>query len=405
MAPYVNLHYILIFFLISIVYVFSLEFRYHSQDELERLMYEFSENVREPLEARVYSIGKSKGGRDLLVFELTAAKNNSETVPNIQLTGNIHGNETPGREILLHLIEYLISNYDENDRIRWLLDNTRIHILPCLNPDGWEVAEIGDCAGLEGRNNLDDYDLNRNFPNFVPGEEEVEQVETKAIKEWNRNVSFVLAGDLHAGAVVTIYPFHKMTKTKYGYESQSSITPDDKIFEHIANVYARNNVVMYQQTIFCDNETFPGGITRGASWYYFLGGMQDYNYIEHGTMALTFEISCCKYPPEENLTEIWEQNKKSLIMFCCEANRGVTANVRESNTGKPITNANVTILGIDKVIHTNEDGRLWKILLPGKYYLRVDADGYETVENTFIVEYEDEEFPKLTKLEIVMNRS
>lgn len=49
---------------------------------------------------------------------------------------------------------------------------------------------------------------------------------------------------------------------------------------------------------------------------HFLGGMQDYNYIEHGTLSLTFEISCCKYPPAEDLEQIWEQNKKVIkIIF------------------------------------------------------------------------------------------
>ncbi|XP_045474632.1 carboxypeptidase D-like [Harmonia axyridis] len=404
MALQSNLQFVSTFFLISVICVLSLEFRYHSQDELEQLLYGFAENVREPLKANVYSIGKSNKGRDLLVFELTAVQNDIEVVPNIQLTANIHGNEPPGREILLHFIEYLISNYDKNERIRWLLETTRIHILPCLNPDGWSIAEIGDCSGIVGRLNHNDFDLNRNFPNFVPGEEEVIQMETEAIMQWNRNISFVLAGDLHAGAIVTIYPFHRVTKTEYGYDSESSITPDDKTFEHLAIVYARNNDVMYQQTIFCDNETFPEGITRGSSWYYFLGGMQDYNYMEHGTMGLTFEISCCKYPLEKNLSDIWEENKKSLIMFCCEANRGVTAHVTDSTTDEPISRANATILGIDKVLHTNEDGRIWKILPPGKYHLRVEAEGYETVQNTFIVYNEDEEFPNLTKLEIAMNR-
>lgn len=65
---------------------------------------------------------------------------------------------------------------------------------------------------------------------------------------------------------------------------------------------------------------------------------------------------------------------QSLIMFCSEANRGVTALVKDSKTGKPIPNADISILGIDKVMQTNEDGRFWKILLPGKYYLRVRHD-------------------------------
>ncbi|KAL3269151.1 hypothetical protein HHI36_008231 [Cryptolaemus montrouzieri] len=351
--------------------------------------------------SRIFSLE----GRDLLLFEITAAKDYVEDVPNILLTGNIHGNEVPGREVLLHFIEHLIENYNKNDRIRWLLDNTRIHILPCMNPDGWAIAKPGDCSGVIGRYNAKKLDLNRNFPDFIPGNKRVEQVETSALRKLMQNISFVLAGDMHAGAIVTIYPFHRITKSKYGYEMQSSVTPDDNIFKYLANIYSRNNEIMFQQNTFCDNETFSGGITRGAAWYYFLGGMQDYSYMAHGTMALTFEISCCKYPPEENLISIWEQNRNSLVMFCSEANRGVNVQFKDSKTDAAVPDANITVLGIDKVFHSNKDGRFWKILLPGKYYLKVEASGYETAESTFEVQNESEEFPKLTRLEIKMNRT
>lgn len=119
------------------------------------------------------------------------------------------------------LFQYMINNYEKHERIRWILENTRLHILPCLNPDGWEIAEVGDCTGVVGRHNKNDVDLNRNFPHFVTGgPSRLEQIETRAVIKWNNDISFALAGDFHAGAVVTIYPFHRMTKTKYGYESE-----------------------------------------------------------------------------------------------------------------------------------------------------------------------------------------
>ncbi|KAK9873378.1 hypothetical protein WA026_022183 [Henosepilachna vigintioctopunctata] len=362
----------LMYILIVIGSAISLEFKYHTQYELEEILYALSENVTDPIQARIYSIGKSTEGRDLLVFELTAARNNSNIVPNIQLIGNIHGNEPPGREILLHFIEYLIDNYHKEELIRWLLDNSRLHILPCLNPDGFNVAEPGDCVGINGRNNAKDMDLNRNFPDFISEDDKnEEQVETTSMRNWMDNITFVLSGDIHSGAIVAIYPFHRIEKSKYGYEMQSSITPDNNILEHLASIYSINNEIMHQQSIFCDNEKFAGGITRGAAWYYFLGGMQDYSYMVHNTMSLTFEISCCKYPPENELSNLWEQNKNSLIFFCLQANKGVTALITDAETKIAISNSNITILGIDKAFRSNRDGRFWKILLPGRYYLRV----------------------------------
>jgi murein tripeptide amidase MpaA len=67
----------------------------------------------------------------------------------------MHGDETANREILLRLIHHLASNYQKDTRVTALLDTTDIHILPSMNPDGFEVRK---------RNNARDRDLNRNWP-------------------------------------------------------------------------------------------------------------------------------------------------------------------------------------------------------------------------------------------------
>jgi hypothetical protein len=38
--------------------------------------------------------------------------------------------------------------------------------------------------------------------------------------------------------------------------------------------------------------------------------MQDYNYIWHGCMEVTIEMSCCKYPRAAELPDFWEENKE-----------------------------------------------------------------------------------------------
>lgn len=59
------------------------------------------------------------------------------------LVGNVHGNEVVGRELLLSLLDYLCLNYGDDPEVTWLVNETQIHILPSMNPDGYEVAREG----------------------------------------------------------------------------------------------------------------------------------------------------------------------------------------------------------------------------------------------------------------------
>lgn len=48
-----------------------------------------------------------------------------------------------GREMLITLIQYMLVNYGKNPEITHLIDNTRIHIMPSMNPDGYERSIEG----------------------------------------------------------------------------------------------------------------------------------------------------------------------------------------------------------------------------------------------------------------------
>lgn len=150
--------------------------------------------------------------------------------PDVKYVGNIHGNEPVGREMLLHLIQYFVTSYNSDQYVKWLLDNTRIHILPTMNPDGYAVSKEGTCDGGQGRwvrviswelfyffmnfffallrrYNARGFDLNRNFPDYFKQNNKRGQPETDAVKDWISKIQFVLSGSLHGGALVASYPY------------------------------------------------------------------------------------------------------------------------------------------------------------------------------------------------------
>ncbi|XP_073956750.1 carboxypeptidase D-like isoform X3 [Choristoneura fumiferana] len=363
----------------------DLEFRYHDHEQLTRYLRAVS--ARYPALTALYSIGKSVQGRDLWVMVISASPyEHMLGKPDVKYVANIHGNEAVGRELLLHLIQHLVTSYDSDSYIKWLLDNTRIHLMPSMNPDGFAISKEGQCDTIHGRHNARRYDLNRNFPDYFKANTKQPQPETEAVKEWISKIQFTLSGSLHGGALVASYPFDNTPSAMFqSYAHSPSIAPDDDVFRHLSLVYSNNHAKM-SRGVSCKSGSprFEHGITNGAAWYPLTGGMQDYNYLWHGCMEITLEISCCKYPPAHELPKYWQDNKQSMIKYLAEAHRGAHGFVMDEN-GNPVERAAVRVKGRDVAYHTTRYGEFWRILLPGTYRVEVTAEGYLPQDVEFIV--------------------
>lgn len=359
----------------------QLEFVYHDYESMTLLLH--SVHKQYPDITRLYSIGKSVQGRELWVISISATQEDVIGRPEVKYIGNMHGNEVVGRELLLHLTSYLTTGYGYDSNVTEVLNSMRVHILPSMNPDGFEEAEVDDCSGYTGRENANDVDLNRNFPDFFEDNSSPpRQPETQAIMEWIRNIQFVLSANFHGGAMVANYPYDNLQKTVKWKRiakgiSTYSHSPDDDVFRRLALTYSYSHPTMHQGTACGTNEVFPQGIINGAAWYAVKGGMQDYNYVKAGCMELTLEIGCCKYPSNNALEEEWLNNRLPLMELLRQVNTGIKGTVRDISSGRSVNGACVFVDNRLHPVRTTARGEYWKLLNDGSYSVAVIAQGYK----------------------------
>ncbi|XP_053089756.1 carboxypeptidase Z isoform X2 [Pangasianodon hypophthalmus] len=334
--------------------------------------------------------------------------------PEVKYIGNIHGNEVMGRELLIYLAQYLCSEYlVGNTRIQALINTTRIHILPSMNPDGYELAHselsrVSDADYDEdaiytgytaGRHNAQNIDLNRNFPDlnsFVYNQRRLKYFrsdhipipdsywlgkvapETYAVMKWIRSIPFVLSASFHGGDLVVSYPYdlskHPLEKSMF------SPTPDEQVFRQLARTYANAHATMSSEdTDRCGGHfADKGGIVNGAQWYSIQGGMGDFNYLHTNCFEITVELGCDKFPAEDDLYTGWRENKEALLTFLESVHMGIKGIVKDED-GHGIKGAIVSVRGNRHYITTAENGDYWRLLTPGTHIVSASAPGYSRV--------------------------
>ena len=290
--------------------------KHHNYVQLTHFLHDWQRKY--PSITKLYSVGQSIEKRELWVMEISDNPGKHEPgEPEFKYVANMHGNEVVGREMLVELIKDICTGYGKNKRFTSLVDNTRMHFMPSMNPDGYENATRNRGDWLQGRSNAHHVDLNRNFPDqFLPNEVGPTQPETRALMNWITRNNFVLSANLHGGSLVANYPYDDNPKARSIYTK----SPDDDVFKYLALTYSNAHKTMHLDSPpwDCDGvppDHFKNGITNGAKWYNVAGGMQDFNYVHSNCMEITLELGCEKFPAEEKLPRYWDENKEALVKF------------------------------------------------------------------------------------------
>ncbi|XP_036825826.1 probable carboxypeptidase X1 isoform X1 [Oncorhynchus mykiss] len=399
----------------------KLDFRHHNYKEMRKLMKSVTEAC--PDITHIYSIGKSHMGLKMYVMEISDHPGKHELgEPEFRYVAGMHGNEALGRELLLNLMQYICQEYKlGNQRIVRLVKETRIHLLPSMNPDGYEMAfkKGSELAGWAlGRYSYQGIDMNHNFadlnkvmwdaiefdfqnndksklinhyipiPEYYTSEDAFVALETRAVINWMQNIPFVLSANLHGGELVVTYPFDR---TEDWAPHDDTPTPDNSFFRWLATVYASTNQVMSNPDRRpCHNENFQryNNIINGANWHTVQGSMNDFSYLHTNCFDVTVELSCDKFPHASELPIEWENNKESLLIYMEQVHRGLKGVIRDKDTEAGIADAIIKVDDIDHHIRSVADGDYWRLLNPGEYEVTVSAEGYNPSTRMCRVMYE-----------------
>ncbi|KAL6096437.1 aebp1 [Pungitius sinensis] len=419
----------------------DLDFRHHNYKEMRQMMKVINEDC--PNITRIYNIGKSSQGLKMYAMEISDNPGEHETgEPEFRYTAGLHGNEALGRELLLLLMQFLCKEYkDDNPRVRRLVDGVRIHLVPSLNPDAYELAhEMGSEMGnwALGHWSEEGYDIFQNFPDLnsvLWGAEDRGWVprivpnhhiplpenslngslatETKSIISWMQRTPFVLGANLQGGEKLVAYPFDMQrpsissadsrrwrgngemseeTWARIQRQNEGSLreTPDDAMFRWLAMSYAHSHLTMtetYRGSCHGDDITGGQGITNRASWNPVVGSMNDFSYLHTNCFELSVFLGCDKFPHESELALEWENNRESLLSFIEQVNRGIKGVVRDVE-GNPLANATISVEGIRHDVRTAAGGDYWRLLNPGEFRVTAKADGHTPQTRLCMVGYE-----------------
>ena len=253
-----------------------------------------------------YSLGVSVEGRQLEAVKLTSPDGKVERPllrPMVRVVANMQGEGSVSREMVIALVKYLVFNYGQVDRVTKLLDSTEVHLVPSLNPDGFERVTRGNSRGV---------DLNSNFPKWTEvGLEKSallrsREAEVAAVINWTLENPFVLSLNLMDGDLGVSFPWadnftrvwerSKVFRKSPGAEEPERMrqSPDEESFAALAKVFTSAHPLMKRGEDGCS--TFRQEVVEEKEREVLPGSLHDFTYLFSNCLEVTAHLGCVKKP-------------------------------------------------------------------------------------------------------------
>ena len=326
---------------------------YPTYEAYQDMMKRYAEDY--PERCTYIDCGTLASGRKLMFCRINNGEPDGK--PKFLYTSTMHGDELTGMMLMLRLIDELCTSDDP--RILNLIDQLDIFISPCTNPDGTYHGGNSSVYGAR-RNNANDVDLNRNYPDFDNGphpDNHEYQPETLWMMELAEQYPFTMAANFHGGSEVLNYP----------WDTYQPLHPDDEWWQLVCHEYA--DLTHEHDTMYMSG--FDNGIVNGYVWYPIYGSRQDYMNYYAQCREVTIECSIPYTPNPSTMPMYWTYNHESMLRYMEQCLYGIHGTVTDSVSGTPLE-AEVTIL-----THDHHGSAVSSHLPAGDYHRPIKGGTYE----------------------------
>jgi carboxypeptidase T len=174
------------------------------------------------------------GNRPIYHVRISDNPNTNESgEPKVLYTAIHHAREPMSLMETIFYMWYLLENYGTNDEVTYLVNNTQMYFVPCINPDGYVYNETTNPNGggmwrknrRNNGNNVFGVDLNRNYSygwgttgtsatpsnDTYRGPSAFSEPETQAMRWLVQNNDFEMAFNAHSFAEEILFPIGTTT--------------------------------------------------------------------------------------------------------------------------------------------------------------------------------------------------
>lgn len=289
-------------------------------NELDDMHSQFPEIVspRSEIKDETYSgtphIHETYEGKFLQWIKISDNPNISENEPQILYTALHHAREPASLQQLIYFMWYILENYNSNESIKQIIDNSELFFIPCVNPDGYIYNETTEPSGggMWRKNRRDSHgvDNNRNYSfidengnevwntsgtsnnpnnNTYAGDGPFSESENRAVRYFVESNNFKIALNNHTYGNLLLYP--------YGYDYNEP-TEDNDIYEFISEALVNEN--NYDNIISAD--LYPAAGDSDDFMYGML--TTENNQTREKIFAMTPEIGSSFWPQTSTIEDI-----------------------------------------------------------------------------------------------------